>query len=87
MSRLYQPLYLDNPGIRVRLIAEVWDQSALSAGFGNFDTNAMVFWSCLPQRVTPRCANGAIRCFVTATDLVYPRRSHWTLLAPVQLRG
>jgi hypothetical protein len=42
MSGLNQPLHLDNPGLRLCLIAEVWDQPALSAGLHHFDANAPV---------------------------------------------
>jgi hypothetical protein len=42
MTGLDDALYLDDPGLRIRLIPEVRNQSALSIGLHHLDTDALV---------------------------------------------
>ena len=42
MSDPNKPLGLDNPGVRLRLIHEVWDNSTAPIGFRHLDADATV---------------------------------------------
>jgi hypothetical protein len=53
MSSSNQPLYLDNPSLRLCLIAEVWDQPALSAVLNHFDANAPIILLDQPKGCSP----------------------------------